>query len=411
MKLTEIETLDANDSLATKRDEFDLKKGLIYLDGNSLGALPKSVKARINQVVEHEWGQDLIKSWNQHEWIDLPQHVGEKIAKLIGAAPGQVICCDSISVNLFKVLCSAMQLNPERSVVLSTTDNFPTDLYMAQGLSNLVSSQHCQLKTVSEENLEVSLNESIAVLMLTQVNFRTGALLDIQHFTKLAHSKGIVVIWDLAHSAGALPIHLDECHVDFAVGCGYKYLNGGPGSPAFLYVAKRHQQNCKQPLSGWMGHKHPFSFNPEYQAAENINQYLCGTPSILAMSALDAALDVWHDVDIHQVRRKSIDLAEAFITLVEQEASLNSLTLSSSGAKECRGSQLAYEHDYAYAICQALMAKGVIADFRAPNILRFGFTPLYTSYKDIWHAVQRLKHVVENEAFLAPEFNQKAKVT
>lgn len=411
MKLADIDALDADDSLANKRHEFDIKEGLIYLDGNSLGALPKSVKKRVKEVVDKQWGQDLITSWNQHHWIDLPQKVGEKIAALIGAKTGQVICCDSISINLFKVLCSAMQLNTNRNIVLSTDDNFPTDLYMVQGLSGLISSQHCQLKTVSEDDLEDSLDERIAVLMLTQVNFRSGALLDMRRLTELAHSKGIIVIWDLAHSAGALPVYLDACQVDFAVGCGYKYLNGGPGSPAFLYVAERHQQTCKQPLSGWMGHKQPFAFSPEYQAAENINQYLCGTPSILAMSALDAALDVWHDVDIRQVREKSLNLAQVFIRLVEQNACLSELTLSSTRYGENRGSQLAYSHNSAYAICQALIERNVIADFRAPNILRFGFTPLYTSYKDIWQAIEHLVNIVENKLYLAPEYNQQAKVT
>jgi kynureninase len=411
MKFADIEALEKTDPLAAKRNEFELKEDTVYLDGNSLGALPKSVKKRLNEVVELQWGQDLIKSWNQHQWIDLPQTVGEKIASLIGAKAGQVISCDSISVNLFKVLCSAMRLNPNRSVVLSTADNFPTDLYMVQGLSELLSSQRCELKTVPEGDIECSLDESVSVLLLTQVNFRTGKLLDMKRLTELAHKKGIIVIWDLAHSAGALPIELDACQVDFAVGCGYKYLNGGPGSPAFLYVAERHLKNSKQPLCGWMGHSQPFAFSPHYQTPENINHYLTGTPSVLAMSALDAALDIWQDVDIHQVREKSLALADVFMTLVEQYPTLNSLTLCSTREKHERGSQIAYSHDNAYAICQALIDKGVIADFRAPNILRFGFTPLYTSYTDVWTAVNHLIAIVENKTFLAPEYNRRAKVT
>ena len=410
MKFVDIEVLDANDPLAKKRESFSLDENTIYLDGNSLGALPKAVKSRINDVVEQQWGRDLIKSWNQHNWIDLPQTVGEKIAPLIGAGPGQVICCDSISVNLFKVLCSALQLNSERSIVLSTEDNFPTDLYMVQGLSDLLSKQRCQLRTVSEDEIASSLDDNVAVLMLTQVNFRTGALLDMQHLTSLAHEKGIIVVWDLAHSAGALPVELDKCNADFAVGCGYKYLNGGPGSPAFLYVAKRHQ-SAKQPLNGWMGHSQPFTFNPDYQAAESIHQYLVGTPSILAMSAMDAALDVWNDVDMGQVRAKSIELADLFMQLVDERPTLKSLKLCSTRKGNDRGSQLAYSHDNAYAICQALIEKGVIADFRAPNILRLGFTPLYTSYKDIWNAVGYLSEIIESEEFLKPQYSMKAKVT
>jgi kynureninase len=411
MKLGDVQALDANDPLAAKRNEFAIQEGTIYLDGNSLGALPKSVKTRVSDVIEQQWGQDLIKSWNKHQWIDLPEVVGEKIAPLIGAKAGQVICCDSISVNLFKVLCSALQLNKGRTVVLSTSDNFPTDLYMVQGLSDLLSPEQCELRTVQEDELEASLDDTVAVLMLTQVNFRTGALLDMQKLTELAHNMGVLVIWDLAHSAGALPIKLDECQVDFAVGCGYKYLNGGPGSPAFLYVAERHQQSCQQPLSGWMGHEQPFAFNPEYHASESIHKYLCGTPSILALSALDAALDTWCNVDIHQVREKSLALAELFIQLVGQKESLRALILCSTLVKEKRGSQIAYSHDNAYAICQALIEKGVIGDFRAPNILRIGFTPLYTSYSDIWNAVETLSDIVENNVFLEARFHQKTKVT
>ena len=264
MNFDEIITLDKADLLAKKRLEFDLPANTIYLDGNSLGALPKVVKSRVAEVVSQQWGNDLIKSWNSHSWIDLPIKVGEKIAPIIGAGQGQVICCDSISVNLFKLLCSALKLNSERTVVLSTKDNFPTDLYMVQGLSDLLGPDLCQLQMVEEQDIQQSLTESVAALLLTQVNFRTGRLLDMAKLTQLAHDKGVLVIWDLAHSAGALPVELDKCEVDFAVGCGYKYLNGGPGSPAFLYVAKRHQQAVKQPLSGWMGHAKPFAFDAQY---------------------------------------------------------------------------------------------------------------------------------------------------
>jgi kynureninase len=411
MNFNEIIALDKVDTLAHKRDEFDLPADTIYLDGNSLGALPKAVKPRVAEVVSQQWGSHLIRSWNDHQWIDLPTQVGEKIAPIIGAAKGQVICCDSISVNLFKLLSSALSLNPERNVVLSTEDNFPTDLYMVQGLSELLGPDLCQLKLVAEQDIEQSLNDTVAVLLLTQVNFRTGKLLDMQKITQLAHEKGILVIWDLAHSAGAIPVELDDCNADFAVGCGYKYLNGGPGSPAFLYVAKRHQAAVKHPLSGWMGHAKPFAFDAKYQRANNINQYLCGTPSVIAMSALDAALDVWQDVDISQIREKSIALADVFIKLVKTHSCLSDLRLCSTENSSQRGSQLAFSHTDAFAICQALIEKGVIADFRAPNILRFGFTPLYTSFEEIWQAVAILAEVVKTQLYTQPRFNLAGKVT
>ena len=411
MNFDEIITLDKADPLAKKRLAFDLPANTIYLDGNSLGALPKVVKSRVAEVVSQQWGNDLIKSWNSHSWIDLPIKVGEKIAPIIGAGQGQVICCDSISVNLFKLLCSALKLNSERTVVLSTSDNFPTDLYMVQGLSDLLGSDLCQLQMVEEQDIQQSLTESVAALLLTQVNFRTGRLLDMAKLTQLAHDKGILVIWDLAHSAGALPVELDKCEVDFAVGCGYKYLNGGPGSPAFLYVAKRHQQAVKQPLSGWMGHAKPFAFDAQYHPSLNINQFQCGTPSVISMSALDAALDVWQDVDMLQIRNKSEALAAVFTKLINMNACLHELILCSPDNAHQRGSQLAFSHDAAFSICQALIEKGVIADFRAPNILRFGFTPLYTSFEDIWKAVTTLVDIVDSELYKNPRFNIALKVT
>lgn len=411
MNFDDITALDKADPLAKKRLEFDLPTNTVYLDGNSLGALPTAVKSRIADVVSKQWGNHLIRSWNDHHWIDLPISVGNKIAPIIGAEPGQVICCDSISVNLFKLLSSALSLNSARSIVLSTQDNFPTDLYMAQGLSELLGPDLCQLQLVAEEQIEHNLNEDVAVLLLTQVNFRTGQLLNMEKLTQLAHKKGILVIWDLAHSAGALPVELDKCKVDFAVGCGYKYLNGGPGAPAFLYVAKRHHALVKQPLSGWMGHAKPFSFDPEYQSASNINQFLSGTPCVISMSTLDAALDVWQDVDILEIRQKSIALCDVFIRTVQMHDCLHELQLCSPNEANQRGSQLAFSHDNAFAICQALIEKGVIADFRAPNILRFGFTPLYTSFEDIWQAVNTLVDVVENELYKEPRFNLALKVT
>ena len=411
MNFDDIIALDKADPLAHKRAEFALPTNTVYLDGNSLGALPKVVKSRVADVVSQQWGEHLIRSWNDHQWIDLPLRVGDKIATIIGAEKGQVICCDSISINLFKLLSSALSLNSGRNVVLSTEDNFPTDLYMVQGLSDLLGEDLCQLKLVTEQQIAQSLTDDVAVLLLTQVNFRTGQLLDMHTLTQLAHDKGILVIWDLAHSAGALPVELDNCNADFAVGCGYKYLNGGPGSPAFLYVAKRHQAAVKQPLSGWMGHAKPFAFDAQYQGADSVNQYLCGTPSVIAMSALDAALDVWQDVSILHVREKSIALADLFIKLVRSQSCLVDLYLCSTEDSTQRGSQLAFAHNDAFAICQALIEKGVIADFRAPNILRFGFTPLYNSFEDIGNAVTILTDVVQTRLYTEPRFNKAGKVT
>ncbi|MEH6713628.1 MAG: kynureninase [Paraglaciecola polaris] len=407
----QIEQWDKSDPLGAKRLEFSLPKDVIYLDGNSLGAMPSVATEHAKHVLEQQWANDLITSWNKHKWIDLPLAVGEKIARLIGAASGQVICCDSTSINLFKVLSSAMALQKTRSVVLSLSGNFPTDLYMVEGLASVLGQDACKVKWVDEDILESALTTDVAVLMLTQVDFRSGRLLNMERLTNLAHQKGILVVWDLAHSAGALPIALDECQVDFAVGCGYKYLNGGPGAPAFLYVAKRHQKNVSQPLKGWMGHKRPFAFAGHYQPAEDINQYLCGTPNVISMSILEAALDVFADVNMHQLREKSVALSELFIALVQKEPQLNELSLASPIPAELRGSQLAFRHKYAHGICQALIKHGVIADFRAPDTLRFGFTPLYTRYQDIAKCVNILTNIISQKIYQHPEFNVQQKVT
>ena len=402
---------DLIDPLAEKREAFTLPADTVYLDGNSLGAMPTAAALRGKEVLERQWANDLITSWNTHSWIDLPTTVGEKIAPLIGAAPEQVICCDSTSINLFKVLASAMTLQKNRSQVLSLAGNFPTDLYMVEGLTSLLGENHCHLKTVDEDTLEEALTCEVAVLMLTQVDFRTGRLLDMQRITHLAHEQGILVIWDLAHSAGALPIALDECDVDFAVGCGYKYFNGGPGAPGFVYVAKRLQAQVSQPLKGWMGHKQPFAFAQGYEQASNITQYLCGTPNVVSMSVLDAALEVFANVNMQQIREKSEALSELFIALVEAEVGLSALVLVSPRATKDRGSQLAFEHEHAHGICQALIELGVIADFRAPNILRFGFTPLYLRYHDILTSVKILTQVIQHKVYLQAQYHKQNKVT
>ena len=403
--------LDATDQLAPKRNEFVIPEGVIYMDGNSLGPLTRASKVALHDFIENQWGADLIQSWNKHQWIDLPSIVGEKIAALVGASVGQIICCDSVSVNLFKLLANALHLNPKRSVVLSQTDNFPTDLYIAEGLSNLLGANHCQLKTVEAHELIGALDENVAVLMLTHVNFRSGELHDIAELTRLAHSKGVLVIWDLAHSAGAVSLALDACEVDFAVGCGYKFLNGGPGAPSFVYVAHRHQAKSQQPLSGWMGHNSPFDFKQQYKPANGPQRFLSGTPSIVSMVLLNAALSVFDGISINSVYEKSAHLAEFFLAEYQQHDVLKTLQLISPRDPEQRGSQLAFVHPDAYAICQALIARGVVIDYREPNILRFGITPLYQSYAEIWQASQTLYEIMHSKEYKNSEYQTRNKVT
>ena len=411
MNFQDVLDLDRDDMLAGKRAEFSLPENIIYLDGNSLGAMPLVANERSVRILQKQWGRDLITSWNDHHWIDLPTIVGEKIAALIGAAKGQVICCDSTSVNLFKLLCTALGMQKNRSIVLSQKDNFPADLYMVQGLSQLSSESFCELEVCEEDDIESRLDETVAVLMLTHVNYRSGKLHDMQRLTELAREKGILVIWDLAHSTGALPLQLDNWNVDFAVGCGYKYLNGGPGAPGFIYAAERHHRFINQPLSGWMGHAEPFSFNEDYRAAAGVKQFLCGTPPVVSMSLLDASLDVFDNVDIHDLRAKSVSLSELFLQLVENKPELNELKLISPKETSERGSQLAFAHPQAFSICQAMIDRGVIADFRAPDVLRIGFAPLYLRYQDIWNSVDTLAEILDSGIYREEKFSRVQTVT
>ena len=404
------QTLDHRDPLAPKRAEFLVPEGLVYLDGNSLGVLPKSVPQHLDQVVREQWGQDLIQSWNKHTWIDLPTRVGAKIAKLIGAQPGEVVAADSTSVNLFKVLLAALRLRPERKVIVSDIDNFPTDLYIAQGVNQLLGGEY-QLRLVKAAELESAIDQETAVVMLTEVDYRTGALYDMKRVTSLTHQHGAISLWDLAHSAGALPVNLNACGVDFAVGCGYKYLNGGPGAPAYLFVAGKHQGEAVPFLSGWMGHRAPFAFDPYYQPSGDIRRLTVGTPQVLSMSALDQALEAFRDVDMSLVREKSLKLTDLFIELMEPLSAQYGFTLVSPREGARRGSQVCYAHKEGYAIMQALIDSGVIGDFRAPNIVRFGFAPLYLRFVDVWEAVERLNSVMRQERWKEARFQQRAKVT
>ena len=410
----DIAALDAADRLASCRDLFDLPAQTIYLNGNSLGPLSRASAEAMQRVVSEEWGQDLISSWNKHRWIDLPLRVGARIAPLLGAAGAQVLCCDSVSVNLFKLLAAALALsNNQNPVILSLRDNFPTDLYIAEGLTDLLQQHGAQaeLKLVETNALEAAIAEGPAVLMVTHVDFRTGRKLDMAKLTHLAHQHDSVVVWDLSHSAGVVELALDDCQADFAVGCGYKFLNGGPGAPAFLYVASRHLQQIKQPLQGWMGHKAPFAFNPGYEADPGINQLQTGTPSVLAMSALDAALSCFEGVSPADLNRKASALSETFLSLIEAEPALAELRLVSPHNPEIRGAQLSFSHDQAYPISQALIAAGVIVDFRAPNLLRLGFSPLYLSFADIAASASILNQIIVKNIYKDQKFSQRKRVT
>ncbi|PCI73086.1 MAG: kynureninase [SAR86 cluster bacterium] len=409
--LQEIKELDQSDPLSSKRGEFLIPADIIYLNGNSLGPLTKNSRQRAQEVVQEQWGKDLIASWNTHAWIDLPFTTGEKIAKLIGAAQQQLVCCDSVSINLLKVLASCLQMEPTRNIILSQEDNFPTDLYVAQGLESLLGPTGCKLKTVAAPELAQALDEDVAVLFLTQVNFRNGDKHDIKRLTSLARARGILVVWDLSHSVGVLPLQMDEWEVDFAVGCGYKYLNGGPGAPAFIYANKKHHAAIRQPIQGWMGHREPFTFDPDYKNAAGMAQFLTGTPAILSLAVLDSALDIFTDITVTDINRKANSLAELFLDLVKNDEDLHCLTLESKADSTLRGAQLAFSHPDAYGICRALNKAGVVVDFRNPDIVRFGFSPLFLRFEDIWRATQVIKTIVKEKTYLADEFSQRLKVT
>ena len=404
----QIAELDRQDPLAVFRDRFDLPDGVIYLDGNSLGALPKATASRVDEVVRSQWGADLIRSWNSHDWIGAPRRLGDKIAQLIGADAGEVVCADSTSINVFKALSACLQLTSERSVILSETGKFPTDAYMMEGLSKLTGGR-IEQKLVSSDAIAAHLDENVAALLLTHTHYKTGQLHDMAGLTAAAHQAGIPVIWDLSHSAGALPVDLNACSADFAVGCGYKYLNGGPGAPAFLFAAKRHHDRVFPALSGWLGHKAPFAFTDHYEPGSGIDRFQCGTPGILGMAALEVGLDLMLEADMQVIRAKSQALGDLFIDLVA--ARCPQFDLVSPRDRSQRGSQVSISHGEGYAIMQALIDRGVIGDFRAPDILRFGFTPLYTRYSDVADAVDILADIMTQESWTAPQYAVRAAVT
>jgi len=401
---------DNADPLARMRERFDLPDGMIYLDGNSLGALPHATKDRLRQVIEDQWGLDLIKSWNKHDWYPMPVRCGQKLSRFIGAKPTEVVCTDSTSVNLFKLLAAALAARPDRKVIVSERGNFPTDLYIAQGLTGMLGQGH-ELRLIdSDAELEPAIRDDVAVVMLTHVDYRSGRVHDMKAVTKMAHDVGTLALWDLAHSAGALPVELNAADADLAVGCGYKYLNGGPGAPAFLYIAERLQDHIRPPLSGWMGHAAPFDFDWAYAPAEGIERNLCGTPPLLSMAALESSLDMMADVDMQQVRTKSLELGDLFIELVESRCAAHGFRLVSP-RDETRGSQVSFAHPDGFPIMQALIDGHVVGDFRAPDILRFGFTPLYTRYVDVWDAVDVLAGIMDSGSWDQPQFHERGSVT
>ena len=421
--LQDCRALDAQDPLRTLRDQFSLPEGVIYLDGNSLGVLPRSAAARVLEAVTQEWGQGLIRSWNSAGWFDAPQRLGDKIARLVGAAPGELVATDSTSVNLYKVLSAALNIAredaPGRTVLVSERSNFPTDLYIAEALCK---ERGLQLRLVEPEDIAQALTADVAVLMLTQVNYRTGAMHDMAAVTQAAYEAGLLTVWDLAHSAGAVPVDLNGAQADFAVGCGYKYLNGGPGAPAFVWAHPKHANRFWQPLAGWWGHAAPFEFTPDYRPAPGIARFLCGTQPILSMTALECGLDTVLAAEplggMAALRSKSLALTDLFIELVEARCAGHGLGLATPREHAQRGSQVCLTRsEGAYAIVQALIARGVIGDFRAGDggshldILRFGFTPLYIGFEEVWNAVEHLRQVLETGEWQQPEFNQKQAVT
>ncbi|MEO6017836.1 MAG: kynureninase [Polaromonas sp.] len=423
--LQDCRALDAQDPLGELRHQFTLPEGVIYLDGNSLGVLPNTAAARVAEAVTAEWGQGLIRSWNEAGWFELPQSLGDKIARLIGAGPGEVVATDSTSINLYKVLSAALHIAaqdaPQRKVIVSERSNFPTDLYIAEALCR---ERSFRLQLVEPEEITASLTADAAALMLTHVNYRTGAMHDMAAVTAAAHTAGVLTVWDLAHSAGAVPVDLKGANADFAVGCGYKYLNGGPGAPAFVWVNPKHAERFWQPLAGWWGHVAPFEFTPDYRPAAGISRYLCGTQPILSMTALECGLDTVLAAEplggMQALRKKSLALTDLFIQLVEERCADHGLGLATPREHAQRGSQVCLTKTKgAYAVVQALIARGVIGDFRAGdgavgkhlNILRFGFTPLYIGFEDVWNAVEHLKQVLETAEWQKAEFNQKHAVT
>ena len=393
---------------AATKPMFHLPDGMIYLDGNSLGPLPKTAAARVAHVVQAEWGEMLIGGWNRAGWMDKPLAVGDRIARLIGAEAGHVVMGDTLSIKVYQALASALEMNPSRRIILSDTGNFPSDLYMAEGLCRTLANGYA-LRCVAPEDVLDAIDDTVACTMITEVDYRTGRKHDMAAITARAHQNGALAIWDLAHSAGAFGVELARCGVDFAVGCTYKYLNSGPGGPAFIYVAPRHADVARPALSGWQGHAAPFDFDLGYRPATGAERMRVGTPPILQLAALEASLDIWDTVDMAALRAASLALTDQFIAGVE--ATCPDLTLATPRDHAFRGSQVSFRHRDGYAMMQAIIARGVIGDFRAPDILRFGFTPLFIDSADVAKAIDIIADVIKNRLWDCPEYKTRAKVT
>ena len=405
-------SLDKIDPLAKVRDEFSLPENLIYFDGNSLGPLPKYTIHTLETMIQKEWGNGLISSWNKKNWINMPRELGDKIAPLVGAESGEVVVVDSTSVNLFKVLTSALLLNKNRRVIVSEAENFPSDLYILESVNKMFGESY-KRHLIKEDDYKIDkyIDNSTAVVMLSHVNYKTGRISDIKRITSIAHEKGALVIWDLSHSVGVMPLYLHDCGVDFAVGCTYKHLNGGPGAPGFLYVHNSLIKKVSQPLTGWMGHIQPFKFVVNYQPANDICKYICGTPPIIAYKAIEGGLAVFEQVSMNVVREKSIQISEMFIQLMLQECIKFGFELFSPRNAKQRGSQVSFTHGSGFPIMQALISHGVVGDFRQPNILRFGFSPLYMRFEDVWDAVICLREIMQTKEWQSEQFNKRGYVT
>lgn len=391
-----------------RKDAFSIPQGLVYLDGNSLGPLPRSAAARVAATVEQDWGKLLIKGWNAAGWMEQPSRTGDRLAKLIGAPPGSVVVGDTLSIKVYQAVASAIKLVPDRRVILSDTGNFPSDLYMVEGLISLLG-QGYRLKTVAPEAVAGAIDDDVAVVLLTQVDYRTGRLHDMQAISERAHQSGAVMVWDLAHSAGALPVDIAASGAAFAVGCTYKYINAGPGAPAFIYVRPDLAEDVAPALAGWLGHRAPFAFAERYAPGKGIERMRVGTPPVLQMAALEAALDVWEDVDLHALRAASVALQEQFIA--EIEARVPAWRLVSPRQAEARGSQVSFAFEEGYAVVQALIDADVIGDFRAPDIMRFGFAPLYLDEEDVTTAVSCIENVMSQRLWDRPQYKTRKAVT
>ena len=401
--------MDARDKLASLRSEFTLNSSEIYLDGNSLGPVSKNVGVRVNEVINNEWANGLVRSWNNAGWMDAPITIGQKLAPLIGAKPNEVLVADTLTFAIAKLVGGALKLRPDRNIVLTDVANFHSDIYIIEAVAKWAG-RPIEVRTIDRNTLDQELNENVALVEFTQVDFRSGEMLDMKAITKKVHDAGALMMWDFAHSTGAVPLDVEDCDVDFAAGCGYKYLNGGPGAPAFMYIREKWQNVLENPIPGWLGHARPFDFELGYEAAHGMRAFVTSSPSILALAALDGALDIWNKTSMKEVRAKSLALTDLFIALVEERLpGVFEVVTPREHAK--RGSQVALRHLESYAIVQSLIERGVIGDFRDPDICRFGFTPLYLGFTDVYDAVEQLVQVMQTKSYDDPRFKVRNPVT